>query len=270
MAEEAILDDEVEAAQAPAEAPAEDVTAGDQSTPDDAAEGGDDASKDAKPKKFGGVQKRISELTAQLRRAERALKEAQSAPEPKPAQTYTEDPPARESFEEYESYLDARAAWVARRESESLRQRYQREADQRLAEVERDRAVGDWAAREESYREEHPDYDEIARNPSLAVTQSMADVMMDLDNGPAVAYHLGQNPDLAEKLAGMTDRKQSLELARIAERLATQTKRDTAAPKPIAPVRSTGRPNTDPLSDKNSTPAWMENRRKQLSERRAR
>ena len=128
---------------------------------------------------------------------------------------------------------------------------------------------GQWEAAQETFREEYPDYDVVARNPTLPVSQAMADVLMELDNGPEVLYHLGKNPELAAKLAGLNDRKASIELARVSERLTTQVKRESSAPKPIEPVKSTGAANADPLSDKLSAEQWLKNRQKQVHERRA-
>lgn len=245
----------VDEVQAPSEEPAEDVTPEAAST--------SDAPKDEPPKKKGGgFQRRISELTAQLRQAQRELEAARTKPEtPQPE----EAAPKRDQFDDYEAYLEAHTRWVARSEAQSIKQAADAEYQRRIADRERDAREGDWQAKVETFREEHPDWEAVALNPALPITAEMAETLRELDNGPEVAYHLGKNPELVDRLAGMSDRKAALELARLSERLVTQVKRASAAPKPIDPVRSTGQPNTNPLSEKLSIEEWVKNRRKQVA-----
>lgn len=260
MADDAdtVVDDEV---QAPSNELAEDVTPEAASTSEPEASG--DAQKDEQPKKKGGgFQKRISELTAQLRQAQRELEAARAKPETPQAD---EPAPKRDQFDDYEAYLEAHTRWVARSEAQSIKQAADAEYQRRIADRERDAREGDWQAKVETFREDHPDWDAVALNPALPITAEMAETLRELDNGPEVAYHLGKNPELVDRLAGMSDRKAALELARLSERLVTQVKRTSAAPKPIEPVRSTGRANVDPLSEKLSIDEWVKNRRKQVA-----
>ena len=120
--------------------------------------------------------------------------------------------------------------------------------------------------REEEARSKYEDFEQVAYNPKLTITNSMAETIQSSDIGPELAYYLGSNPKDAERISRMTPLGQAREIGRIEAKLVSEppTKRTTSAPQPISPVtaRSIGAPShdtTDPRSiSAMSTSQWIE------------
>ena len=121
------------------------------------------------------------------------------------------------------------------------------------------------AEREEKARDRFEDYDDVVQNPQLRITPVMADVIRASDIGPEVAYFLGTNPKEAERISQLPAILQAKEIGRLELRLTNEpvTRKTTAAPAPITPVRATGGnppvlDTTDPRSiSAMSTSEWI-------------
>jgi hypothetical protein len=120
--------------------------------------------------------------------------------------------------------------------------------------------------REEEARSKYDDFEQVAYNPKLPITNVMAETIQSSDIGPELAYYLGSNPKEADRISRMTPLVQAKEIGKIEAKLASDppVKRTTSAPAPISPVtaRSTGSPaydTTDPRSSKTMTDSqWIE------------
>ena len=120
--------------------------------------------------------------------------------------------------------------------------------------------------REEEARSKYDDFEQVAYNPKLPITNVMAETIQSSDIGPELAYYLGSNPKEADRISRMTPLVQAKEIGKIEAKLASDppVKRTTSAPAPISPVtaRSTGSPaydTTDPRSTKTMTDSqWIE------------
>ena len=120
--------------------------------------------------------------------------------------------------------------------------------------------------REEAARDKYDDFEQVAYNPKLPITNVMAETIQSSDIGPELAYYLGSNPKDAERISRMTPLGQAKEIGKIEAKLAAEppVKRTTSAPAPISPVtaRATGSPaldTTDPRSIKSMTASqWIE------------
>jgi cytidylate kinase len=120
--------------------------------------------------------------------------------------------------------------------------------------------------REESARDKYDDFEQVAYNPKLSITNVMAETIQSSDIGPELAYYLGSNPKDAERISRMTPLSQAKEIGKIEAKLASSppVKKTTSAPAPISPVtaRSSGSPafdTTDPRSTKAMTDSqWIE------------
>lgn len=181
--------------------------------------------------------------------AERAAKppEKPSEPPAAPAQ------PKRDQFENPDDYDAALVQWATdtalhkqRAENEAA-ERQRREAEAKTAAERRQqeeigRIHQDWASKRSAFLADHPDYADIAEadpdDGGPVITQSMAAAIMIAENGPEIAYWLGQNTDEAERIAKMTDpAKQMFEVARLSGRLSGNGARPPAPPAPITPLR---------------------------------
>ena len=168
--------------------------------------------------------------------------------------------PPIDQFQSPEAYAEA----LATKKAEEMIA--QREAQKQQAEV-----LEGYHEREEEARGKYEDFEQVAYNPNLKITQAMAQTIQASDMGPDVAYYLGTNPKEAERISRLAPFVQAKEIGRIEAKLAadpTPVKKTSSAPPPIAPVtpRSNVAPSfdtTDPRSIKSmSTSEWIEAERK--------
>ena len=120
------------------------------------------------------------------------------------------------------------------------------------------------------FSEEHPDYYEIVGNKTLNITSNMTDIMFELENGPAVAYHLGMHPEIAHRIAQKSPYAVAIELGKIENSLGQTPSVPTPsnAPDPENPI-SGGRGKLDRQIDdpKLTDKQFRDLRRKQISAR---
>lgn len=172
----------------------------------------------------------------------------------KQLKTPVEIPPI-EQFNSPEEYADLLAE---RKAEELLARREQARAQSEIIESYHDK--------EEEARNKYDDFEQVAYNPKLPITNEMAQTIQSSDVGPDMAYYLGSNPKEAERISRLSPLQQAKELGKIEAKLAESpvVKKTSSAPAPIAPVtaRSSGSPSfdtTDPRSVKNmSTSEWIE------------
>jgi hypothetical protein len=165
------------------------------------------------------------------------------------------DLPPVDQFESVEAYAEA----LADRKAEERLQ--QREVQRQQQEV-----LSAYQEREEQARDKYEDFEQVAYNPNLRITNAMAEAIQSSDAGPDLAYYLGSNPKEADRISRLSPLVQAKEIGRIEAKLASEpvTKKTTSAPAPIAPVtaRSTGGTaydTTDPRSTKTmSASEWIE------------
>jgi len=242
---------------APIEAEAE-IEAPEESTTSEDANTEPKAETPRKPRR--SVERRIDQLTAQLRQKERELEEARSKPTQTPAAE-----PKREDFDDYESYVKA----VARHEAKEA-------AAERLAEAESKAKEREARAQEENQQrsftearesilekgaEAYADFEAVTTNEDLSITPVMADALLSSEKGHELWYHLGKNPELADRIADMHPVQQLMELGRIEATLSGR--KPSAAPRPTTTLNPRGS-SANALSDKLSVEDWMKRRREEV------
>ncbi|CAB4184091.1 hypothetical protein UFOVP1362_47 [uncultured Caudovirales phage] len=140
--------------------------------------------------------------------------------------------------------------------------------------------LGNYHDKEEDARSKYEDFEQVAYNPKLPITQVMAQTIQASDNGPDIAYYLGTNPKEADRIARLADPfLQAKEIGKLEAKIASEpiTKRTSSAPAPISPVtarggHSGGYDTTDPRSIKTMTTSqWIEaERARQVKKQEAR
>jgi len=174
------------------------------------------------------------------------------------AETQIVKAPAATSVEQFEN-PEAYAEALAYQKAEELLAR--REAAKHQSQV-----LESYQEREEVARDKYDDFEQVAYNPKLSITNVMAETIQSSDIGPELAYYLGSNPKDADRIARLTPFMQAKEIGKIEAKLAAEPpmKRTTSAPAPISPVnaRSSGSPShdtTDPRSIKTMTVSqWID------------
>ena len=165
------------------------------------------------------------------------------------------DIPSVDQFESPEAYADALAEKKAR---ELVAQRDAQQQQTQMLEA--------YHEREEAAREKYADFEQVAYNPKLPITDVMAQTIQASDVGPEVAYYLGANPQDAARISKLSPFLQAKEIGKIEARLASDppVKKSSSAPAPITPVGARAAANqsydtTDPRSTKTmSVSEWIE------------
>lgn len=208
-------------------------------------------------KKRAGVEKRISELTAKRREAEARA----AAAEQRLAEVLNsgdagakDEAPTLDGFESYDQYIDARTKWVARQEFKA-QQRESAEASKKAAYGQREEVLkAEFAGKVEDARTRLPDFDAVAFNPNVPVTEAMQTAILESDMSADVAYYLGKNPEAAHRLTAMSPMSVAREIGRIEAMILAKpvTVAATKAPDPITPVsqRAPSAKNPDEMTDK--------------------
>ena len=162
--------------------------------------------------------------------------------------------------------------------AEFIRAEADKLVQQREAAKQQSQVLESYQEREEQARDKYDDFEQVAYNPNLPITNVMAETIQHSDIGPELAYYLGSNPKDAERISRLTPFMQAKEIGKIEAKLADNppVKRTTSAPAPISPVtaRTSGSPShdtTDPRSIKSMTTSqWIEaERARQIKKQQA-
>lgn len=215
-----------------------------------------EASSTEPPKKKGGFQRRIDKLTEQKMLAQQeaeywkqqAIKSA-GAPKAEPPKVELPSPaasdgkPKPDAFETHAEYVEALTDWKT---DQKFKERDQKAENTRL-ETERAKQTTTYQEKAKAFLEKHPDFDEVVED--LVVSPVVVGIIQTSENGPAIAYELGKNPDEAKRIAKLPPLQAALELGAIRSRIAskasgekkTEPKRVSSAPAPLAPVGGGGK-----------------------------
>lgn len=176
---------------------------------------------------------RIAELTRKLREAQEEAATLRKG---------AEKPPKYEDFNDPDEYERARVRHLVREERISEREAAA-EASRKLVD---ETVAREWQERVTEFKAQAPDFETVAY--SAPISDDVAKTIALMDEGPAVAYHLGKNPHVAAELSDMPAQVAAIELGKIAARLtAPPRKVASKAPPPVAPITAAGGPsNPDP------------------------
>jgi len=242
-----MTENELAGAPAPEQAPTAEPVAATDTPPEPETEGA--------PKSF--TQEEVDAIfSKRLAKAQRKWEREQTQKAKSQPPAVPSEPLRADDFADAQAYADA----LAERKAQEL-------LAKRAAEAERQATLDAYHDREEEARNKYDDFEQVAYNPKLPVTETMAQTIQASDNGPDVIYYLGSNPKEAERIARLSPLLQAREIGKIEANLGANppAKKTSTAPAPIAPVTartSTGTPafdTTDPRSVKTmSTSEWIE------------
>tara|TARA_R110000787_G_scaffold2997_4_gene11430 strand:+ start:2895 stop:3701 length:807 start_codon:yes stop_codon:yes gene_type:complete len=246
----------------PSPAPETEVTAAPETAPTDTPP--EDQPAEETPRTF--TQEEVDDilskrLAREQRKLERQARDEHEAQQQKPP--YDGELRA-DMFATPEDYAEALAERIAtERETQRDTQRVQRATLEAYQE------------REEEVRDKYEDFEQVAYNPQLSITEYMAQTIQASEIGPEVIYWLGMNPKEASRITNLPPLLQAREIGRIESvvEAAPPVKRTSSAPAPIEPVspRSNGTPaydTTDPRSvGSMSTSDWIAAERQRQTKR---
>lgn len=210
-------------------------------------------------KRLAKESRRIAKL-AEVEAENRMLK--QQMEQARPRQEEPSGKPVPSQFQDYESYIEAVAEWKADQKlatirAESEAQQRQREAQERASKVQQKLSGA---------ASKYEDFEEVALDPSVPITQHMAEAIADSDMGGDVAYYLGTHRDEAHRIASLSPVQQVRELTKLETKLSATQVAKTNAPKPISPVNTNKQPSNG-LSDDLPIDEWLKRRNAQVYKR---
>lgn len=217
------------------------------------AEEGDDADEGKSKRNRKSASERISQLTQIRRDLERENQRLKAQVE----RTQKLERPDPNNYDDPDEYQSDLAAYKVRKSSaddlDASAKDAETRAQQAMYEAYQERVL-DFAA-------ETPDFQSVAGNPALPITETMGREIMDSEFGPQVQYFLGKNPAEARRISALPINQQIREIGRIEARVsAPAPKRITQAPEPIKPVAGKRvNPVFDP--EKASTEEYIKKRR---------
>ena len=261
---DAAVAEAAEVTQESVETPTEEVTEAVEGEEQATSEEKSEPSESSTEKKQDNLQERIDKLVAARREAQEQAEYWKRKAE--------ETPSVPDEFDPGKTLADF--DYDEKAYSEYLIEETKKSAQEEVrAALERDRATktaAAFSAKEREFADGVDDYDRVTRNPSLTITNEMIEVIQQSDEGPALLYYLGKNPDIASKVAQLPPMAMALQLGHIeASELRKPGKSTTNAPAPAPKLDATEPANVispkTGAGDKLSMNEWVKRRNKQLS-----
>jgi hypothetical protein len=178
------------------------------------------------------VQRRVAKERRRFERELRSMVEQRQAQQP---QAPADDEPKREQFQDYESYLEARAEFKARKtagdyvaQTMAERARATEAADLSMAAqevIERGRAA---------FKDFDAQIDAAFEAGVIPRGGPLHHGLIQADDGHKLAYHLATNPADAARIAQLPAARQLVELGRLSARLEKTASRAPEPPKPVS------------------------------------
>lgn len=229
-------------------------------------------------KKPNKVQERINQLTREKheeRQKNAELERRLAALESRPVadEKAVVSAPNEDDFDSYSDYERAREEHIAARAAQAAYDRLKQEEtskstksqeQSRQEELKTKKAAFDQSV--DKKRGHFEDFDEVAYGHNF-MDLDLAEQIFELEKGPEVAYHLGSNLDLAEKILGMTPVKRARELTKLEYTIsALAPKKVSGAPDPITPIGGSDKSGSKSPSEM-SDAAWLAWRNNELNSR---
>jgi len=157
------------------------------------------------------------------------------------------------------------------RTNEELQGFLTKKAEEHFQKIEQQKAervlLETYAEREEAAIQKYDDFEKVAYNDKLPITEYMAQTIRESELGPDVAYYLGSNMEEAKRISKLSPFNQAKELGKIELKISTNPdtlgKKVSNTPPPVNPGKgkSDGLKSydtTDPRSVKSmSTSDWI-------------
>ena len=198
------------------------------------------------------LERRFSEITKQREEArkeaqrereareslEKRLSELEAKSQPKTV--IADEKPQPSQFADAFEYAEALAEYTADKRIEEMKKA---EADAKANE-ERQKVIDSWAKRVQEAKAELPDFDDMVASSSVTVGDAIRDSILESDAGPKILYHLAENEELAQKIAGMSERAALREIGKLEARFEKAQEAEakpvvrSKAPPPVQPIRA--------------------------------
>lgn len=208
-----------------------------------------EANRKREEKRQTSIQRRMDELTAdkyaERKRADQlaALVEKLTTGQQPKAEAQTSGEPTREQFESYEDFVAARAEHRAKAEAvatvraelEKFTKTQEETQTKATRESEQQKVEKQFLERRAAVEKEIPDYREVVEDWEPKLPDSVVDLIVKLEDGPLITYHMAKNPALEAQFRDSPAHMHGILLGQLLATLKGSTK-ESAAPKPGKPV----------------------------------
>lgn len=188
------------------------------------------------------VEKRLAKERARRDReqeAERRLAALERAA-PKPVVSADPAAPKRESFDDYENYIEAKAAYVAEQKFNGLVTARDKAAKEAKEKEDHATAQKAFDGRMTAAATKYPDFqDALETAQTLPITDAMFGAMIRLEEGADLVHYFGTHPAEAHRIAQLHPTVQATEIGKLAAKLpatVSQPASVSKAPEPIEPI----------------------------------
>lgn len=160
-----------------------------------------------------------------------------------------DDPrPDRDAFDTPAAYDTALEDWAGRRATEvavtEAKAQQVRELQARQVKAQLDT----YNERKSAFEADHADFDDVVMTDDLQISPAMSQAILEAEDGPAIAYYLGQNPEMAERISKLSPTQAVRELGRISAKLENPPKPKPDPIRPLASRNSGGEKSPDDMS----------------------
>ena len=140
---------------------------------------------------------------------------------------------------------------VSRQEAINVATEIRSQDAQATAQTEADKQTEVYVTKAADFAKDNNDYDQVF-DVMMSTLQNpdVGKAILAVENGPAIAYHLGKNLDKVDKLNGMNGTQATLEIAKLGATLGAPPKqKQTSAPSPAETISGGGQAGLKKLSD---------------------
>lgn len=204
---------------------------------------GDSDTSDGEGLKGKGAKKRIDKLTKDNYQLRERLNELESRKQESAALPELGPEPKEEDFENYDEYLKAHTKWTVKSELHENKEAERLESAKKSSERQAQDRRKAFGKRAYEFMETTPDFQKVAMSPEMIDLYSnyakhLGEAIESSEKGPEIAYYLGNNPDIAIKLADMLPTQAAIEIGKLEVKLSEQPapRAVSKAPDPITPV----------------------------------
>lgn len=196
---------------------------------------------------------------------EAELAEARKPKQPEtPSGDFSKPKPVVGDFQTYEDYVEAVTDWKLERRDASEAAKRKQEDDLRKVEAQRAEAQKSQQTFDQkrqatisSGEAKYKDFAETVQAiPGQILTPQMASVLVEVETGADIIYHLGKNIQEAERISKLNPWAMAVEIGKIEERLKLTEKKTTKAPPPINPTKG-GSGSTAELDPEKNPKEWI-------------
>ena len=212
-----------------------------------------------KQKKRNSVQQRISQLARQKNEANTKVQqlEQQVAFLESQYQQPQETPRAYPRLEDHDydeqRHQQAVLEYTSSLNQQNVQQVMTQQQQAQIAQLESQKAQiaqTVFVEKANDFAIDYPDFQQRLSSPDFHQSDFVAREIVDMDNGPAVAYYLSNNPNIANAINRKSDRDALKDLTKISTALAINSRRKSAnttnAPTPSKTVTPKGKVSKDP------------------------